>query len=608
MEILQFKKANCKNCFKCLRECPVKAIAFKDGQAEILRDDCLLCGHCLTVCPQNAKEARDDTETVRTLLRSGRRVVASVAPSFIAAFGVPDLAAFEAGLRRLGFAAAQETARGAKLVAAEYVRLLRRGGHAPIISSCCPAVVRLMERYYQSLTPCLAPVLSPMQAHVRLLRREYPGAAVVFIGPCLCKKAEAEQAGIDCALTFEELEEWFAQAGVRLGPLPASAADAPAAEAVSPAAARLFPLRGGIIRAMGERLPGVRYVSVDGLSACRRVLDELAKGGISDTFLEMSACEGSCVGGPCMTHPAGGTLFACGEVEDFAGRAGGTPEPAPEEPDFSMEKRFRARCLERAVPGERELRAILAQTGKTSPDKELNCGACGYATCREKAVAVFQGRAEVTMCMPYMRERAEYISNEIIAFTPNAIVALSAELEIQALNTAACSMFRVEDASRLRGKYIAELLDPEIFEEAVIKGRNILNRKGYLFRYELTVEQSVVFVPEHNFVFGIFRDLTEEEHRKEELGKVQAETMQTADKVIEKQMRVVQEIAMLLGETAAETKVALTRLKGAVLPGQEKAAEIPAGEDAASGPQEDGPGPAKLRLSDLHLPPRAGRP
>lgn len=559
MDILQFKEANCKNCYKCLRECSVKAIAFRNGQAEILKEDCLLCGHCMTVCPQNAKVARNDVGKIKKQMQSGKKVIASVAPSFIAAFDTPDFLSFEAALQKLGFAAASETAEGAAIVAGEYRKLLHSGRYKNLITSCCPTVIKLIEKYYPETLPYLAPVLSPMAVNAKMIKEKYGDVYIVFIGPCLCKKDEAEwdDSEVDCVITFEELKNWFAESGVD------SFAPSKAQEP-RPFAARLFPVDGGILRSVGTQVKDYEYVSVDGIEKCLRVLEELSRNDGGGYFIEMSACEGSCINGPCMSLPSSGGLAAQKNVEKFAAAAVEKAQP-PKPPASGLVRHFAVRYNDRTIPGEKQIREILAKTGKFKPEQELNCGACGYRTCREKAIAVFQGKAEVSMCVPYMRERAEYISNEIISFTPNAIVALDISLQIQAMNEAACRMFHVTETKSYRGKYIGELVDPDVFEEAVMKRENILNRRTYLYLNGITVEQSVIYVKEHNFVFGMFRDLTDIEKQKEKLKKVRLDTVQTADKVIEKQMRVVQEIAMLLGETTAETKTVLTKLKDAIM-------------------------------------------
>ncbi len=559
MEILRFKPANCKNCYKCLRECPVKAIGIRNGQAEILRNDCLICGHCLTVCPQNAKEARDDTDAVRSLIAGGKKVFASVAPSFIAAFETEGLEPFTAALQKLGFAGAEETAVGAAAVSQEYTRLLTARSRPVLISSACPTVVKLIEKYHPEVIGSLAPVISPMEAHARQMRARYgDDIAVVFIGPCICKKDEAAwpDTHVNAAITFEELARWFAKEGITFGPEPAPDPPAP----LEPAGgARLYPLEGGIIRSMGSPIPGITYISLSGMDNCRKALREVAQGGMSGFFLELNACAGGCVNGPCMVMPRGGLLRARRRAGLYA--AARRTYPLGPAPAVDMTRRPKADPVLQEMPGEQAIREILAQTGKFRPEQELNCGACGYPTCREKAVAVWQGKAEVSMCMPYMRERAEYISDHVIAYSPNAIVVLDDHLTIQAVNQAACELFEIKDAKEIRGKYVGDLTDASAFEESVVRRENILGRRMFLYRYEKYVEESVVYVRDHNLIFAIIRDLTQEEKQNQNLQKVRMDTAATADNVIEKQMRVVQEIAMLLGETAAETKIALTKLK-----------------------------------------------
>ena len=572
MEIINFKKANCKNCFKCLRECPVKAIAFRDGQAGILNDNCLICGHCLTVCPQNAKQLHSEMEQVRRLLKENRRVIASVAPSFIASFPFKNIAAFEKALQALGFAAARETAVGAAAVAARYERLL--GAHASpvLISSSCPTVVRLMEKYYPETLGCLAGVVSPMTAHALLLKKENPGAAVVFIGPCISKMDEAswEENAVDYVLTFDEMEALLKEAGL----MPETAKTG-RQENPEPRSARFFPVGGGILKSMPHRLEGISYVSVSGIARCREVLEELRQGSLHGYFIEMSACDDSCVGGPCMVRPAGGRIESERKVGDYARRL--PPAPPADDPalearfaGIDLARRFTPRPVVSEMPGEGTIREILAKTGKKRREDELNCGACGYSTCREKAVAVYQGKAELGMCMPYMRERAEFISDNVLAFTPNAIIVLDNFLHIQALNRAAVKMFGTADSEHFQGRYIGKLTDSSVFEEAIVRKENILDRKTYLYQNDLHVEQSVIYVREHNLIFGIFRDLTETRRQTEQLNKVRLETVDTADKVIEKQMRIAQEIAMLLGESTAETKIALTKLKETMVDREEE--------------------------------------
>lgn len=571
-DIINFKKANCKNCFKCLRECPVKAIAFRDGQAEIINEECLVCGHCLTVCPQNAKVVRSDVDLAKELLATGKKVIVSIAPSFLAAYST-DLEHITAALKKLGFFAVEETSVGAVPVTREYEKLVASRQIPCVISSACPTVVKLIEKYYPSALPYLASVDSPMIAHAKMLRKRYHDAGIVFIGPCISKKDEASwDSNVDVALTFEELSDWFDEASITPKDIIITKDAAAVADGKDNNNARLYPTNGGILKTMTTKVPGVSYITAEGMPHCQQILNDIQNGSAFEGFfIEMSACDGSCINGPCMVNKQSGYLENFKRIETYSKKRTlpliKDNEKLWEGIDFHRD--FKPKIPIKQMPGEHDIREILAKTGKTSPEKELNCGACGYPTCREKAIAVFQGKAEVTMCMPYMRERAEYISDKVITFSPNAIIVLDNLLSIQALNNSACKLFGITDAKEFAGRYIGELVEASAFEEALVNRRNVLNRKSYLFRYEKYVEESVIFVKEHNMIFGILRDMTEEEKQNENIKKVKLETIGTADNVIEKQMRVVQEIAMLLGETTAETKVALTKLKETIMSEEE---------------------------------------
>ena len=228
MSVISFKKANCKNCYRCIKVCPIKAIRFNDDvQAEIMPVDCVLCGHCLEACPQNAKTITSDVGKVKDLIRAGNTVFASLAPSFLGSFDLPEPGCMVTALQKLGFAAVVETAEGAVQVSREYRRLIVDDGMDNIITTCCPTVNDLIEKYYPSLVPMMAPVVSPMIAHGRMIKKQHEDAKVVFIGPCLSKKQEAEDirhdTAIDAVLTFDELEDWLKEAGINTAEQPAKA-------------------------------------------------------------------------------------------------------------------------------------------------------------------------------------------------------------------------------------------------------------------------------------------------------------------------------------------------------------------------------------------------
>ena len=551
-KFLQLKKSNCKNCYKCIRNCPVKSIKFADGQANIIPDECILCGRCFVNCPQDAKQIRDDVPRVKEMIASGKKVIASVAPSFIAEFPLMDFAAMKDALLKLGFADAQETAIGATIVKTEYEKMIASGKHDVIISSCCHSVNALIQKYYPSVLPYLADVLSPMLAHCRVIKEENPGACAVFIGPCISKKEEAELYGeCDVALTYEELEAWMNEAGV-----------VPAGDSTEPdegKRGRFFPIKGGIIKSMHTENTGFTYLAVDGVQNCIAAIKEIESGALKNCFIEMNACEGACINGPAISHHHKPLLSGEVKVVAFAGddefRVAMPIDTCKNIPYIGTHEK---------IPGEAAIKEILAKMGKTSPEQELNCGSCGYPTCREKAIAVYQGKADLSMCLPFLKEKAETFSGYVINNTPNAIFVLDENLCVQQINKAGCALFNLKTPSDILGSPIVRLLNPADYLGVMTSGVPIKEKKHYLAEYKKYVAETIVYDHEYHIVFSIMRDITSEEERQSERSELCNKTVAITNEVIEKQMRVVQEIASLLGETTAETKIALTQLKDAL--------------------------------------------
>lgn len=551
-EFLKLKKSNCKNCYKCIRHCPVKSIKFSGNQAHIVGNECILCGQCFVVCPQNAKEIADETERVKVFINSGAPVIASVAPSFIANYDGVGFTELKAALKKLGFADAEETAIGATIVKREYERLLEEEHRDILISSCCHSVNLLIQKYFPGCLPYLADVLSPMQAHCRDIKRRIPEAKTVFIGPCVAKKDEADHyAGItDAVLTYEELTEWFSEAGV----VPEKKLDKS-----DESLARFFPTAGGILKTMREKMrPDYTYLAIDGTENCKAALRDIEDGRIHKCFIEMSACVGSCIGGPVMEKYHRMPVRDYMAVSDYAGKK----DFDVAQPDFmSLRKNLEYIERDNLKPSEAEIKDALRRMGKLKPEDELNCGSCGYNTCREKAAAIIEGKAEVSMCLPFLKERAENFSDTIINNTPNGIVVLNEDYEVQQINRAAMKLMNIQRESDVMGEPIIRILDPKPFMDVQRTGKTLRDSKAYLAEYDKYVEQTIVFDKEYKALICIMRDVTEEEEQKQKKEDLSRQTVETADRVVDKQMRIVQEIASLLGETAAETKIALTKLK-----------------------------------------------
>ncbi len=553
VEFLKLKKSNCKNCYKCIRHCPVKSIRFSGNQAHIVQNECILCGRCFVVCPQNAKQIADSTEIVRTLMSGRLPVIASLAPSFVANYENVGIESMREALKKIGFADAEETAIGATMVKKEYEKILAEGEQDVLISSCCHSVNLLVQKHFPSVLPFLADVMSPMQAHAADIKRRNPEAKVVFIGPCVAKKDEAEYYdGVDAVLTFEELSLWFARENV----VPEQRPDEKEG-----GLSRLFPTTGGILKSMDCTNKGYQYLAVDGVENCMAALRDIEAGKLHKCFIEMSACVGSCVGGPVMEKAHHSALRGTLAVTEYAG------EKDFEVADVSsddMRKAFGYFERDNKMPTESEIRDIMQKMGKNKPSDELNCGSCGYDTCREKAIAIYRGKAEISMCLPYLKDRAETFSDTIIKNTPNGIFVLNENLEVQQINRSALRMMNISRESDVLGEPVVRILDPKIFMDVKRTGRGVSGMHVYLAEYDRYVDQTIVFDRESRILICIMRDVTDEETEREKKEEVNRQTVEIADKVVEKQMRIVQEIASLLGETAAETKIALTKLKESI--------------------------------------------
>ncbi len=552
---LTLKKSNCKNCYKCIRHCPVKAIRFSGNQAHIIGNECILCGQCFVVCPQNAKEIVDETEKVKVFLQSSDPVIVSLAPSFIANYEGVGINAMRRALKKLGFYDVEETAVGATIVKTEYERMLKEDERDIIISSCCHSINLLIQKHFPQALEFLADVISPMQAHCKDIKSRFPGAKTVFIGPCVAKKDEAEyyKGIVDAVLTFEELTEWLNAEKIELE----QEVDNDACSR-----ARFFPTTGGVLKTMAQNISGYTYLSLDGVDNCIAALKDIIDGKIHKCFIEMSACVGSCVGGPVMEK-----YHRASAVKDYIAiseYAGEKDFEVSQPKAIELKKSFSYIEQRSQMPSDAEIQNILRQMGKFKPAHELNCGSCGYNTCREKAIAIIQGKAEISMCLPFLKDKAESFSDTIVNNSPNGLIVLNENLEVQQINTAARKLMNIRSANDILGDQVIRILDPKVFMDVLHTGRDIRDERVYLAEYKRFVEQSVVYDKDSHLLIGIMRDITDEQNEREKKESISRKTIEVADKVVDKQMRIVQEIASLLGETAAETKIALAKLKESI--------------------------------------------
>lgn len=555
MSILEFKKVNCKDCYKCVRYCPVKSIRVKDHAASILAGECILCGNCTIVCPQHAKEDINDVPMIKVLMSKHETVIAIVAPSFAAYFNI-SFETMKSTLKKLGFADVFEVAEGAHVVKNEYERLVAENPDQTWITSSCASVNYYIKRHRPEAAKYLLPVLTPMKALAKILRERYPEAKFVFIGPCLSKKGEAFEngSGVSAVLLFEELEDWLAEENIVV--------HEDESFRNQPRLSRLFPMSGGILATMKQE-PGINYLPISGFDGVKQTIEDVIDGKLPHCFIEMNFCKGGCVGGPSFRRKELGTLRGAVKTCQAAGTTIYDEDyNVPETLDYSTT--FQTKRVFRLEPTKAQIEAVLRQMDKFSPEDELNCGMCGYSTCREKARAVLFGKAEIDMCMPYIRKRAENYAGKIIDSVPSGILAIDMSLNISQANPAACDIFGV-DATSLVGQPIGTILDENDFVNLLASDEDTLMTSIYLPDYGLYLDETLQVNRDANLIICILKNVTEEKTRHRRAMQKRQQTAAIADEIVEKQLRMVHEIASLLGETASETKIAISDLKESVM-------------------------------------------
>jgi len=554
------EKTRCQDCYKCVRECPVKAIRVQEGSAAVIPERCVFCGTCVNVCPVGAKKVRDDLYRVRHLVKRRPVVVASLAPSFVSEFpGIPAANLVRA-LKALGFTAVSETALGAQQVTGACAGALARDPSALLISSACPTAVELVRKYHPEHLDRVTPFLSPLLAHCRLLRREFgDDAGVVFIGPCISKKLEADRFPhlLDAALTFADLRRWLEERGID----PASMTEGDGSFA--PEEARegaLYPMDGGMargIRAAGVRAAGVRASGAEGVRFMAfsgiPALEEALKGlddGARGLFLELLACEGGCVNGPQASRSCGTALKWMRVLDRYPGE----PEP-PAPPTVDLAVPWITEPVAATVHTPAEIRQALRQVGKTAPEDLLNCGGCGYDACEALAGALLDGRAEPGMCVSHMRKLAMNKANALIRAMPSGVVIADENLAIVECNRLFAEMMGPECTMIFEarpGMEGASLAKVAPFSRLF---RDALEGDGEPIRKDLRVGDRIIRlmvfpIESGRMAGGILQDITEPAVEREQI-------IQKTQDVIRKNVTTVQQIAYLLGENAAETELIL---------------------------------------------------
>ncbi len=561
--VVYTSKAMCRDCYRCVRVCPVSAIKMENGQARVLADQCIACGTCIAECPQHAKAYRTDYGKVLMMLEQGEQIALSLAPSFASYYTPWEQKRLPSALRSLGFHYIGETAIGAWHTAAASRKWIEENPGRNHICTACPAVVNYIAQYDTTHLPHLVPVVSPMIAHARLLKAQNPGRKVVFAGPCVAKKHEAEQSDnmsfVDAVLTFSELEELFRIKQVNLQQCEESAFDEEAG-----GESRLFPLEGGLLRTaqMETDMLHPDVIAVSGFDELSTLLKSLkVSKKITDEdknyVVEPLFCKYGCINGPTERK----------SIAMFAGRnqliAYAKARPGLKMQTEKLFKKLNARYnrIDNKLNNnfsEQQILEVLGKTGKHKAEDELNCMACGFSSCREKAFAVLQGMAEPEMCMPYMRRAAERKFDLMIEFDPNGIILLNNQLEIIHMNAAFKKMFSCSDA--LIGRKISYLIDPDAFEKLATTDEPQLRQTVRYTSYNLVCHQITYRIPETDQYVAIFVDITDLQINKEKLTEIKSETIVQAQELIEHQISMAQELARFLGENTARGEVLMNKL------------------------------------------------
>lgn len=546
-------ETTCQDCYKCLRQCPVKAIRIENGHAKITPELCVACGECVLVCPVQAKKIRLDLGRARHLVDQEDAVFVSLAPSWMGEYPGLKPEQMAAALKALGFTGVSETALGAQTVSAAVAEMLNENGL--YISSACPSTVRLITKYLPEHADEITAVHSPVMAHCKLLRQHYgEDIRVVFIGPCIAKKTEADEHRdlLEIALSFEELNDWFDQ--MKIDPYEMTAETEDHFVPMSAEEGSLYPVEGGMIttiQALGAS-DAVRYVTVSGIENIFKTLEGLDGSSLQHpVFVEALGCEGGCIGGPCAQAP-GALLGKRVLVED---QTIVPPLPLERTHTLDIHETFPAAPAVPPAPDPALVRDALRRIGKRLPEDELNCSGCGYNTCREFATALVRGTAEETMCVSHMRALAQKKANALLRSMPSGVVIVDADMRIVECNERFARMFDSETAEiyeacpGLRGCSLAKVIDfTDMFRTALKFDQEIHYDH---FRYQSRLLNITVFsLDPHQVVGAVILDVTRQEGLRDQIA-------QQAQEVIRRNLSTVQEIACRLGEHMADTEILL---------------------------------------------------
>ncbi len=547
------EQVECQDCYKCVRECPVKAIKVNEGHASIISKFCTACGHCVVVCPVKAKKIRDDKSRVELLLNQNRKVYASLAPSWITEFvGISKHQMIEA-LKQLGFAGVSETAIGAQEVTAGLKELLNNSESGLFISSACPSVVDFISKHMANYKDNIIKLLSPVLAHSDLLRKNFGNdIAVIFFGPCIAKKIESDRYPdkLNISLTFQDLKHLFESHGIDPFSVPSKHERFVPFEAEE---GSLYPIDGGMIKTMGDNLndSNLESLAISGLDHLKYYLEGFDnKTNDKKIFIEALACKGGCINGPCRSGKSTG-LKDRFLIKDSYNK----PITERQNTVKVFESLRLPEIKNDIIYSEEKINRALAKLGKINLSDELNCGGCGYDTCRLFAEALLKGKAEPAMCVSLMRKQALKKANAILRCMPSAAVIVDSSLRIIECNKHFAEMFGEDMLTlyailpSLKGAYLEKIVPfSNLFKAALRTGEDLYREN--LRAGEKLIHLTLFTIEPKQVIGAILQDATEIEMKREEIAK-------RANEILRKNLNTVQGVAKLLGEHMADTEILL---------------------------------------------------
>lgn len=561
-------KNECSDCYKCVRHCFVKAIKIESGHASVISDKCITCGACVLNCPSKAKRVRNDIEKVKNILmpKNGVKpdVYVSLAPSFSGVFSNMPYEKLIAILKKLGFKGVSETAIGAQAVSIKTAEMLcNDDGRKLHISSACPAAVDFIRMYHPEFAKNITPIASPALTHAKILKEKFgENIKVVFIGPCIAKKNEADRNPdlISAALTFDELKYWLNEEYINIDKIRYEGEKFVPEDAFE---GSIYPIEGGMNNTIKkclrnyeyDKIKDLKFLTASSLETIDRILKGFDENSLKDKiFIEALSCSAGCVGGPGISDKKSGLDIMTKIINYTKFR----PQ-IPKEPETVVEMEYPVNAVPDKKFSVEELRKALKRIGKNSVEDELNCGGCGYSSCREMGYALLRNEAEPSQCASYMRQIAHRKADALLRCMPSAMVMVDKDLKIAEANNSFIKMFMPDmydvysqNPDMLKGAAIEKIVDFAFIFKTALGDYSDIHKEHYPVNDRL-YDITAFTIEKDELVGAIIVDVTRSQVNREKIA-------QKAHEVITKNISIVQNIACLLGEHMVETELLLSSI------------------------------------------------